>query len=302
MNSERRSIRRERPEELSYIQFEPEGGGIVLNASERGVAFHAATAVRQPGQVRLSISPNPKELIGLTAEIVWMDQTKRSGGLRFVELTEDTRNQISRWLTETGETETPDIKPELLSRVQAEDTDSYLGPRNSKRCPQEPTAARCDALPADVDNPSAPRSFGFPTAALWPAPFSEEKQASSSRAGLLRGLATGFLVLVFVSMPILFSQDFRSVRRFTDPHWGETEKQKPFLTGSLFLESCSGVRPERGVEVICPQTEAGYSTRGDAKSGRRTCSHRDKSANSRPSGAKPCTPPEFSTAFCGPAF
>jgi hypothetical protein len=210
MNSERRSIRRERPEELSYIQFEPEGGGIVLNASERGVAFHAATAVRQPGQVRLSISPNPKELIGLTAEIVWMDQTKRSGGLRFVELTEDTRNQISRWLTETGETETPDIKPELLSRVQAEDTDSYLGPRNSKRCPQEPTAARCDALPADVDNPSAPRSFGFPTAALWPAPFSEEKQASSSRAGLLRGLATGFLVLVFVSVPVLFSQDLRA--------------------------------------------------------------------------------------------
>jgi hypothetical protein len=209
MNSERRLIRRERPEELSYIQFEPEGGGIVLNASERGLAFHAATAVRQPGQVRLSISPNPKELIGLTAEIVWMDQTKKSGGLRFVELTEDTRNQICRWLTATGETETPGIKPELLSRVQEEDTDSWSGPQNSEPGPLEPTALY-DALPADVGSSSAPRSFGFPTKALWPAPFSEEKQATSSRAGLLRSVATGFLVLVFVSMPILFSQDFRS--------------------------------------------------------------------------------------------
>jgi hypothetical protein len=268
MNSERRSIHRERPEELSYIQFEPGGGGIVLDASERGLAFQAATAVRLPGQVRISISPNPKQLIGLTAEIVWMDQTNRSGGLRFVELTEDTRNQICRWLTKTGETETPDIKPELpsrvqegdtdscagpqnskpeplepelpsrvqegdtdscagpqnskpeplepelLSRVQEGDTDSCAGPRNSKPEPLEPTAALRYTLPAnankDVDSTSAPRSFGFGTKALWPEPFSEEKQAAFSRARLLRGVATGFLVLVFLSVPVLFSQDFRS--------------------------------------------------------------------------------------------
>jgi hypothetical protein len=212
MNSERRSIHRERPEELSYIQFEPGGGGIVLDASERGLAFQAATAVRLPGQIRFSISPNPKQLIELTAEIVWMDQTKRSGGLRFVELTEDTRNQICRWLTKTGETETPDIKPELPSRVQEGDTDSCAGPRNSEPDPPEPTAALRDTLPAhkDVDSTSAPRPFGFPTKALWPESFSEEKQAAFSRARLLRGVATGFLVLVFVSVPVLFSQDFRS--------------------------------------------------------------------------------------------
>jgi hypothetical protein len=212
MNSERRSIHRERPEELSYIQFEPEGGGIVLDASERGLAFQTATAVRLPGQVRLSISPNPKQLIRLTAEIVWMDQTKRSGGLRFVELTEDTRNQICRWLTKTGETETPDIEPLLPSRVQEADTASCAGPRNTKPGPLEPTAALRDALPAykDVDSTSAPRSLGFPTRVLWPEPFPEEKQAAFSRARLLRGVATGFLVLVFVSVPVLFSQDFRS--------------------------------------------------------------------------------------------
>jgi hypothetical protein len=215
MNSERRSIHRERPADLCYIQFEPEGGGIVLDASERGLAFQAATAVRLPGQVRLSISPNPKQLIGLTAEIVWMDQTKRSGGLRFVELTEDTRNQICRWLTKTGETETPDIEPVLpglLSRVPGEDTDSCSDPRYSKPGPLEPTVPLRDTLPAnkDVDSPSAPRSFGFGTKALWPEPFSEERQAAFSRARLLRGVATGFLVLVFVSVPVLFSQDFRS--------------------------------------------------------------------------------------------
>jgi hypothetical protein len=228
MNSERRSISRKRPEELSYIQFEPEGGGIVLNASERGLAFHAATAVRQPGQVRLSISPNPKELIGLTAEVVWVDQTQKSGGLRFVELTEDTRNQICRWLTQTGETETPGKKPELLSRVQEEDTDSCSGPRDSKPGTLEPTAALRDALPADVDSTSAPRSFGFPTRALWPESFSEEKQAAFSRVRLLRGVATGFLVLVFVSVPILSSQDFRSRLGDLLIHFGVKLKSKSY--------------------------------------------------------------------------
>ena len=212
MNSERRSIHRKRPEELSYIQFEPEGGGIVLNASEQGLAFQTATAVRLSGHVRLSISPNPKQLIGLTAEIVWVDQTERSGGLRFVELTEDSRNQISRWLTEARETETPDMKPGPPSRVAEEDTDSCAGPRNSKPGPLEPTAALRDALPTyeDVDGLSAPRSFGFPTKEPWPEPFSQEKQASFSRPRLLRRVATGFLVLAFVSAPILFLQDFRS--------------------------------------------------------------------------------------------
>src|ERR1700676_2157170 len=100
MKSERRGTRRERPEGLSYIQFEPEGGGIVLNASEHGLAFHAAAAPRQTGPIQLCVSPNPMQQIKLTAEIAWVDETKKSGGLRFTELTSDARNQILQWLTQ----------------------------------------------------------------------------------------------------------------------------------------------------------------------------------------------------------
>ena len=206
MHPERRAMHRKRPEELSYIHFEPGGGGIVLNASERGLAFHAATAVGQLGQVRLSISPNPEQLIGLTGEIAWLDQTKKCGGLRFVDLTEDTRNQICRWLTETGERESPDIKLGPAPGIQEEDTDSFRGPRT------EPTAAFDYASPdyEDVDSKSPLESFGFSIKTLSPEPFSQGKQAAFSRGRLLRGVATGFLVLVFVSVAMLFSEDFRS--------------------------------------------------------------------------------------------
>src|SRR2546430_3606631 len=111
MNLERRSLQRETPEKLSYIQFEPEGGGIVLNASEQGLAFHAANAVRQPGPIRLSISPNPTQRLELAAEIAWMDDAKKFGGLRFTEVTAEAKNGIRQWLAETAESGNPDNNP-----------------------------------------------------------------------------------------------------------------------------------------------------------------------------------------------
>ena len=79
METERRFAQRTRPQELSYIQFEPEGGGIVVNASRQGLAFHAATALRLTGPIQLCVSPNPMLQIKLAAEIVWMDETKKLG-------------------------------------------------------------------------------------------------------------------------------------------------------------------------------------------------------------------------------
>src|SRR5438445_12906531 len=55
MNLEGRSLQRGTPEKLSYIQSEREGGGIVLNASEQGLAFHAASAVTAAGHTRLRL-------------------------------------------------------------------------------------------------------------------------------------------------------------------------------------------------------------------------------------------------------
>jgi hypothetical protein len=57
---------------------------------------------------------------------------------------------------------------------------------------------------------AAPQFWGIPTTALLPETPSREMQASFFRSRLLRGVATSFLILVFVLMPILFLQNFRS--------------------------------------------------------------------------------------------
>ena len=94
MRTERRCIPRKRPGAISYFEFEAGSGGIVLDASEKGLAFQAADAVEQLGPSRMFISPHPEERIELSGDVVWTDRTKRTGGLRFVDLGADSCNRI----------------------------------------------------------------------------------------------------------------------------------------------------------------------------------------------------------------
>jgi hypothetical protein len=211
MKPERRSTQREKPEKLSYIQFEPEGGGIVVNASEQGLAFHVAIALRQPGPIHLSISPNPMQQIKLAAEIAWIDETKKSGGLRFTELTADTGSQIRQWLTPTSGAKTLDRRLGLPSGAPSEDAGpGTLAPDGTSVLPS-PSAGPGDALPSRADGAaiSLPRFSPIPTETPRSAPFSREEQPSIYRPRLLRGFAIGLLILVLVLMPIFSSQEVR---------------------------------------------------------------------------------------------
>jgi hypothetical protein len=210
MNPERRCIHRERPAELCYIQFEPEGGGIVLNASEKGLAFHAVAAVRHAGPFQLCISPNPTQRIELIAEIAWMDETRKFGGLRFTELTADAENQIRRWLAQTSKSSTSDGKFAVPACALREETDPRSHAQNGTPGLLPPTPTLHHVMPTRTGSKalSVPRFGSIPASAL-PGPFSQEKQISLFQPRLLRGLATWFLAFVFVSMAFLFLQNFR---------------------------------------------------------------------------------------------
>jgi hypothetical protein len=186
MNPKRRQIQRERPEGLSYIQFEPEGGGIVLNASELGLAFHAAAALRHPGPIRLCVSPNPEQRIEVIAEIVWMDETKKFGGLRFTELTADTRNQIGGRLTQTNEPETPSRKFAVPSCALREEASPCSHAQNGTQKPLPPAPYLHKVRPALADSTtvSVPRYSSILTTGFLPDPFSQEKQIAASRPEL----------------------------------------------------------------------------------------------------------------------
>src|SRR5215467_8788655 len=105
MRTERRCVQRKRPGGISYFEFEAGSGGIVLDASEKGLGFQAADTVHQTGPSRIWISPRPEERIELTGDVVWTDTSRKTGGLRFTETGVDGSRKLRNWLGQPDESE-----------------------------------------------------------------------------------------------------------------------------------------------------------------------------------------------------
>jgi hypothetical protein len=98
---ERRRAPRTTLEKIAYIHIEPDNGGIVLNASAEGLAFHSMAAVEANGMFRFSLLDQNRRL-DACGELTWIDDEHKSGGVRFTTLTEDARLQIENWIREAG--------------------------------------------------------------------------------------------------------------------------------------------------------------------------------------------------------
>jgi hypothetical protein len=211
METERRNAERMTPDEVSYIQFEPEGGGIVLNASEDGLAFHAAGPVRQSSPIRLCLSPNPEQRIELLAEIAWIDTAKKSGGLELKEVSADIRDKIRQWLLPSMGTRTPqmDFAAPKWETAQL----PAISPAARVKTPDLLTRAVASfdisTAHADAAARSGPRLSGLPRSLFFPELPSLEENALFSHPRRLRGFATVFLVFIFLLLPALFLENFR---------------------------------------------------------------------------------------------
>jgi|HubBroStandDraft_6_1064221.scaffolds.fasta_scaffold07691_4 TonB family protein len=98
--SDRRAHPRQRIRSLAYVHLGESNGGIVLNVSESGVAVQAAEALDADGgslAMRIEIPRSPKRL-EVRGEIVWVGESRKEAGLRFVDLSEDALKRIRSWM------------------------------------------------------------------------------------------------------------------------------------------------------------------------------------------------------------
>ena len=121
METERRHQPRKQPEKLTYVHFEPENGGIVLNASEGGISFFAIAPLHQTGTIRFAIVPGTHERIMAAGQVVWTDELKKVGGLSFAELAPDVRQRVRGWLSQRAAPANPQANPGPLN------TDEFFG-------------------------------------------------------------------------------------------------------------------------------------------------------------------------------
>lgn len=99
IGNDRRLNPRTTLERLAFINIEPDNGGIVLNVSGGGLCFHSVAPVQQNMTVRFWLSEHNRRVEG-EGELVWTDETLKTGGLRFTAVPADARQQIQDWIAE----------------------------------------------------------------------------------------------------------------------------------------------------------------------------------------------------------
>jgi len=125
MNLDRRQQIRKMPDKFAFLQLERDDGGSLLDLSEGGLRFETFSAVHQNGPVHFWFSLNLRDRIEAWGELVWINAAKKSGGLRFMGLSEEARAQIREWISRPSSQGVAD--EEFLRRAVTTDVPARIG-------------------------------------------------------------------------------------------------------------------------------------------------------------------------------
>ena len=175
---ERRQSTRTTVNSIVYIDFDSDNGGIVLNVSQGGLCFQSAAPIHANGTIRFWFSEH-RERIEAEGELAWINETQKTGGLRFTALPAEGREQIRNWISE------PTIQ------LAAEKPPARSVPAPS---PVPVFSARAPAFSV-----SRHQTNVAPDSPALPAVGSPEIQVPAWLTGFSRGLATGILISALVA-------------------------------------------------------------------------------------------------------
>jgi TonB family protein len=114
---ERRQRARHSPSALTYVTLGDSNGGIIANISETGMYVTAGEPLRENFLSRVSFRiPQTDGAIETQAEIVWTSESKKEAGVRFVELREESRELIRKWVAPARRNGNPTARPKENSR------------------------------------------------------------------------------------------------------------------------------------------------------------------------------------------
>jgi len=192
--TERRQAPRMNVKELAYVNLDRDNGGVILNISEGGLCFQATAPVQRTEIVRLwfccrsqrieaergHVSRNSAQTIEIPgfieteSQLTWRDDTQTKGGLRFIRLSVEARQQIRDW-----------VRQPSLVKI------------NEKFAPSSMSSYRPHALNVEGSDAARGDSPGLESVAFGEALF---RHVRSGRlwTGFSRGLMTGVLTSAIV--------------------------------------------------------------------------------------------------------
>lgn len=266
MQPERRHAKRTRPSNVTYIQFDAGLGGIVLNASEEGLAFQAAGGIPRLGQLRLWISPNAESHIEVTGKINWLDKGSKTGGLQFAEILPDTCAKLRAWLSADA----------ALGFGAILDTTPTFALESGTQLPPNPRSITFNQAPAKpAFSPAAPKIESraapwFPSPYTLLAPGTEShlhethalRRAGGSRVKGNPRLVAAALVCACIVAPVACVQHWRPQIANFLIQFGENLKGSPAPDPDptpAVVESPRVVKSDPGVLPSSSQPQASVS-------------------------------------------
>ncbi|HET6929739.1 MAG TPA: PilZ domain-containing protein [Candidatus Acidoferrum sp.] len=250
---ERREKTRKVPEQFAFLQLEQDDGGTVLDISEGGLRFETFDQVKEHGPIHFWFSLNLRERIEAWGELAWVDAARKTGGLKFLSLSEGGREQIHE----------------------------YLGYSSPQKFGPKPAAHEGDAVATFVSRARPRESTLFPNrkekadpAVAFPRPNLEaassgvlvpmQRHLAAMRRQLMIGLAIGACaaaIIVFIA--IKFSQFLHDNRATAKPTVEAPAQTAPALGPTSNAPQATG---QTGTDVfaIGNQRKAGGTTRTQA--------------------------------------
>jgi hypothetical protein len=179
MNPERRQSLRQVPQSLIYLDLEPSNGGIVLDLNEQGMKISVANplANANAGEIRFSLSLQPKQRARGTCRIAWISASGRSAGVRFASLPQESLVQIRECLAVQAQTEkalaTERVEGEPAEVAEAATTQAEAPFAAASLSPNDACAAEGAALPSILSLNDRGRRDEFSARPLAPEPAEE---------------------------------------------------------------------------------------------------------------------------------
>lgn len=149
---DRRAHVRRRALPLAYVDLGEYNGGIVLNISAGGLAIAAAEAIHDEHLPRMRFQlPQTNVRVEASGHVAWTGESKKSAGVRFVDLSAEAATQINDWLTAAAsEVEAPPHREEVHTTARRPFT-SLMAPVAGAPAPDQEIPAPKSAAPTSIE-------------------------------------------------------------------------------------------------------------------------------------------------------
>ncbi len=209
-----RHCARQRIETLVYADLGPDNGGFPINVSENGMAFQGIRPLEKDLVVPIKFKlPGIDNSVNAMAQVVWLNDSGKGGGLRFIDLSDDCRRVINNWLFLKAQ-------PASLAESPAVAT-TQIETKESKSTPAIPLAASHGESPARTQRNAVAASPSPSPAPVAAAEAAAPKVTSKSTTDVLKPALFGSADLPRTSGAPFFAVGETKKRAWIGPFaWG----------------------------------------------------------------------------------